>query len=159
MFSLPQPSLSRCQCSIQHSGLVTSSYVAVCRQILIQPEQDMKSVLLRLIKCTKGAHENRDEMGSTYHGSTCRLPGVCLQSRIRSITIANIPCKMTPEDSMRRLASAASMVENVPLASVLAKTVNPSLRRDRAKNSVPVRCQRHVRSHVFMLGQEARWAF
>lgn len=119
----------------------------------------MKSVLLRLRKRTERAHGNRDELGCIYHGSTCRLPGVCLQSRIRSITIANIPCRMTPEDSIRLLASAASMVEKVPLASVLAKTVNPSLRRESAKNSVPVRCQWYVKSHLFMLDQRAKWAF
>lgn len=57
------------------------------------------------------------------NGSSCRLPGVSLQSRIRSMTMANMPCSMTPEFSIRRFALSASFDENVPLASVLAKTV------------------------------------
>ena len=37
--------------------------------------------------------------------------------------MANMPCKMTPAFSMRRLAFAARVLEKVPLASVLAKTL------------------------------------
>ena len=56
-------------------------------------------------------------------GSSCALPGVLRQSRIRSMTMAKKPCSITPAFSMRRFASEARRWEKVPLASVLAKTV------------------------------------
>lgn len=56
------------------------------------------------------------------NGNTSADPGLFLQSRIKSIAIANKPLKCTPASSIRRFASAASLASKVPDASVLAQT-------------------------------------
>lgn len=50
--------------------------------------------------------------------------------------IAKFPMSDTPASFMRWFASAATRASKVPLASLLAKTSNPSCLSERARNAV-----------------------
>lgn len=69
-------------------------------------------------------------------GRTSAVPGVFLQSLIKSITIPNIPMRVIPASLMRSFASLAKRSLKVPLASVLAKTSYPASLRERARKAV-----------------------
>lgn len=67
---------------------------------------------------------------------TSGVPGVFLQSLIKSVTIANIPMSVTPALFIRSFASVAKRSLKVPLASVLAKTSYPSCLSEIARKAV-----------------------
>ena len=69
-------------------------------------------------------------------GSICVAPGVFLQSLINSQATANNDSTCTPAARIRSLASLAVFSLNVPDASLLAKTVYPASRRDKARKAV-----------------------
>lgn len=70
------------------------------------------------------------------NGSSSGAPGVFLQSRMSSKATANMDSTWTPAARMRSLASLAVFLSKVPEASLLANTLYPASRRERARNAV-----------------------
>jgi hypothetical protein len=70
------------------------------------------------------------------NGNTSLAPGVFLQSRIRSHTIANKEYICTPALAICAFAVSRTRGVVVPLASMLAKTEYPAARRDRERKAV-----------------------
>ena len=70
------------------------------------------------------------------NGRSSGVPGVLRQSRISSSATANIDRTCTPASRMRSFASSAVFLSNVPEASLFAKTLYPSSRRESARKVV-----------------------